>query len=468
MAYIPIQIAGGTYSHNDLSLSAQRTINFLPQIQDSSTEKSEYILESFYGLKTFCAGTGLNRGLFVHRNILYHLHGTTLSSIDSAGVRTTLDAGTIVGDGRAIFSGNGSLVVIVASSVAYTWNPDTTTLTTASDPDFETPNSVATINSQSIYDGDGGRFGVSDVGVPLTIDGLNYGTAEYKADNLQRVYAYITNALMMGEKSIEQWWNSGTGNPPFDRIEGSIINVGLGAIHSVADDDENVYFFADDNQVYVLRGTVVTPILPKVIVREIEGFTTKTDAVGWTMIIDGQWFYVLKFQTADRTFIYPRNGEWFELSSGLTGGRYNGDAYAYAYNKHLIADEDGDVFEMDLSTYTEDSAVIRRTRTLSPIHSGLFGQHGKEIEIKYLVLNGKTGTGTLTGQGSDPEIIMQYANDGENFDTELRAKVGKLGKKTVVYFDIGDSAENWIFRFITTDPVYNSWHSAAIEAEIGI
>ena len=63
---------------------------------------------------------------------------------------------------------------------------------------------------------------------------------------------------------------------------------------------------------------------------------------------------------------------------------------------------------------------------------------------------------------------MQYSHDGENFDTELRAKVGKLGKKTVVYFDIGDSAENWIFRFITTDPVYQSWHSAAIEAEIGI
>lgn len=468
MAYIPIQVTGGTYRHKDLTLSAQSTVNFWAQVQDSATEKSEYILESFYGLKTFSAGTGLNRGLFVHRGILYHLHGTTLSSINSSGVRTTLNAGAIAGDGRAIFSGNGSLVVIVASSVAYTWNPATSTLTTATDSDFETPKSVATINSQSIYDGNGGRFVVSDVGAPLTIDGLNYATAEYNSDNLQRVYAYITNALMMGETSIEQWWNSGTGNPPFDRIEGSIINVGLGAIHSVDDDDENVYFFADDNQVYALNGTVVTPILPKVIVREIEGFATKTDAVGWTMMIDGQWFYVLKFQAANKTFIYPRQGEWFELSSGLDGGRYNGDAYAYSYNKHLIADEEGNVLELDIDTYTEDGSTIRRVRTLSPIHSGLFGQHGKDIEIKYLVLNGKTGTGTLTGQGSDPEIIMQYSHDGENFDTELRAKVGKLGKKTVVYFDIGDSAENWIFRFITTDPVYQSWHSAAIEAEIGI
>jgi len=446
-----------------LGLTAQRTINFNPQLQDAGNEKSPYIIESFYGLKAFSANSGLHRGIFAHQGIGYILLGTTLSSFDSNGTLTTL--GTIPGDGRAVFDGLGSIVIITANGVAYTW--DGSTFTTASDPDFESPNTVTVLNSQAIYDGTAGRFGVSDVGIPLTINALNYATAESKADDLLRPFAYGTNVYMFGAEAIEQWWNSGVGNPPFDRIEGGLISIGLGAVHSVATDDEGIYFFGDDNQVYYLLGGVPTPLLPKAIVREIAPFATRTDAVGWTMQLDGQVFYVLKFTSADRTFIFPKKGQWFELSSGLEGGRYNGDGYAFVYGKHLIADEAGNILELDIDTFTDNGETIRRVRTLSPIHGGLFGQPGKPLEISYLKLIGKTGTGIVSGQGSDPQIILQYSQDGENFGTEIWADVGKMGVETELIFEIGESFENWIFRLVSTDPVYSSWHSAAIEVEIG-
>jgi hypothetical protein len=464
MAYLPVSIAGGTYRHTDLSLTAQRTINFNPQLQDAGNEKSPYTIESFYGLKAFSSNTGLHRGSFAHQGVGYILLGTTLSSFDDAGALTTL--GTILGDGRAVFDGLGSIIIITANSVAYTW--DGTTFTTATDPDFESPNTVTVINSQAVYDGNDGRFGVSDVGLPLTINALNYATAESKADTLLRPFAFGTNVYMFGSEAIEQWWNSGNGNPPFDRIEGGLINIGLRSVHSVAADDDGVFFFGDDDQVYYLLGGVPTPLLPKVIVREISKFTTTTDAVGWTMQLDGQWYYVLKFSSADRTFIFPKGGQWFELSSGLDGGRYNGDGHLFVYGKHLVPDEEGNILELDIDTLTDNGETIRRVRTLSPIHAGLFGKPGKSLEISYLKLIGKTGTGLVSGQGENPQIILQYSQDGENFGTEIWADVGKMGVETELIFEIGESFETWIFRLVSTDPVYSNWHSAAIEVEIGI
>lgn len=459
--YFPVAIAGGTYKHKDLSLTAQRTVNFWPQQQEAGNEKSPYILESFPGYRVFYDGMGLNRGGFFHEGVLYKLNGTTLYSINAGGGATSL--GSIPGDQMAVFAGLGSTIIIVSGGVAYTW--DGSTLTTGTDADFETPQTVTVLNNQAIYDGDDDRFAVSDVGQPLSINALNYGTAEYRGDDLLRPYAFGTTVYMFGTRTIEQWWNDASvSNPPFSPIEGGTIEVGLGAVHSVANTDQRIYFFGHNNQVYALQDSVVTPILPDVIVREIKGFSTTSDAKAWCMQYEGTWFYVISFPTGNRTFIYPEGGEWFELSSGTSGGKFNGEGYAFGYGKHLIFNNSGDILELDIDTYQEAGETIRRERVLSPIHSGLFGQHGRPMHISYFELVGKTGTGNSSA--SDPEIIFQYSEDGENWSTEQRAHVGKLGVRTRVMFEINETRDNWIFRIISTDPVYSSWHSAAIEAEI--
>ena len=184
------------------------------------------------------------------------------------------------------------------------------------------------------------------------------------------------------------------------------------------------------------------------------------------MCLDGQWFYVLKFPDADRTFIYPKGGQWFELSSGVDGGRYQGDGYVYAFGKHLVPDENGNIFELDIDTFAENGSVIRRVRTLAPIHGGMFGVPGKEIEISSFRLVGKTGTGILTGQGSDPVVMLQWSYDGENFNTETWGYVGEMGVFTEILFDVNEAHENWIFQIVSTDPVYSSWHAAGIEMQV--
>jgi hypothetical protein len=466
---VEINITGGTYEHRSRPLSAQVTRNFWPQAQEGAGT-SEYILETFPGLASFSAGSGADRGMFEHKGVPYKVTGTTLASINSAGTRTTL--GTIPGSSRCIFDGMGDTIIVVSDGVAYTWNGSV--LTTATDVDFETPQTVTVLNAQAIYDGDDARFCVSDPGDPLNINGLNYATAEGVADNLVRPYAFNQIVQMLCEKHMEGWWNSGSGNPPFDRLEGGLYQVGLAARYSVAHNKNYMYFLGSDRNVYRLgSGAPETGFTPRPLVREFSQFTTVSDAIGWCMNYQGQDFYILKFPIENKTFAYPEGGQWFELSSstyddGPIAGRYRGNSAVYCYGKHLVADEDGNVLELDEDTYTDDGDAIRRVRDSAPIHGGLVGAPGRTITLTYLRILMETGVGEV---GTAPQIMVQISTDGgRTFGTEVRGDVGEVGDYTtpVDWMGLNESGDPIIVRVVTTGAFYFSIHSAVAELEVGM
>ncbi len=458
---VPINLTGGTYSHKSLPLSAQKTVNFWPQLQTNPGAKSVYILESFPGLTLFSTGGNKERGTFAHNGVLYQVSGTDLVSINSSGVRTVL--GVIPGKGRCIFDAMIDSVIIVTGGRVFEW--DGSTLAEGDPSDFETPNAVTVLNSQAIYDGNESRFCVSDVGEPLAINGLNYGAAEAKADALVRPYAFNEVVRMFGTETTEGWWNSGAGNPPFDRLEGGIVNVGLKAIESIGANDRNLYFLGSDSQVYRMSGGDVTPVSPQPLTREIDNFTNASDAIGWCMNYQGQEFYVLTFIADDKTYIYPENGEWFELSSGVSGGRYIGQGYAYIYGKHLIVDKDSHVYQLSDSSYSENGNVIQRTRDSAPIHGGLFGVPGKQLEMNSLVLIMETGVGTLAN--TDPVVMLSFSDDGgKTWSEQMFGDVGPMGAFLYeVRWDCLGTFDSRIIRIQTSDAVHYSIHSASAEIE---
>lgn len=466
---IEINVTGGTYKTKSQSLSAQVTRNFWPQKQQNGATKSPYVLESWVGLRLAgtATGNGADRGMLEHRGILYRVAGTTLYGVSSDGTHTAY--GTIPGTGRCIMWGIGTAILIVTGGRIFQW--DSLLLTEGNDVDFESPNSVTVLNTQAIYDGIADRFCVSDPGDPLVINSLNYATAESNSDNLLRVYAFDQNLYLMGEKTIEPWWNSGSGNPPFDRLEGAIINVGLGALHSAANNDKYLYFYGDDNHVYALQGANVEAVSDEALQRIFGKYTTVSDAIGWCMSLQGQQFYVIKFPTEDKTWVYPEGGSWFEWSSGIDGGACIANSYAYSYRKHFVADEsNGNLYELDFETYTENNETIVRLRDSAPLHGGMFGKPGKDIEFNRFQLILEVGTGLSSGQGSDPVIMLSLSNDGgKSFGTEMWGNIGKLGEnqKVVEWGPLG-SAKSWVIRLRTSDPVHYSIHSAAADIAIGI
>lgn len=463
---VPINLAGGSYRHKSLPLSAQVTRNFWPQKVDNDRAKSTYILESWPGLTSFGSATGVNGGMFEHRGTLYKVTGGALYSVSSAGTHTSL--GTVGGTGLGVFDAIGTSVIYVRGGVPYVW--DGVTLTTVTDIDLEAPQGVAVINNQAIYDGNNGRFCVSDVGVPGTIQSLNYATAETFADDLLRAYVFDERVLLFGSTSIEKWWNSGVGNPPFDREQGGTIKIGLGAVQSIASNQAGVYFLGNDLRIYRLTAGGLESVSNRAIHEEIKGYSSASDAIGFCFTKGEQYFYQITFPAGNKTFIYPEGGEWVELSSGVDGGKYNGESYAYCYGKHLIADDNGGIFELDDNAYTENGATIRRVRDSAPLHGGLFGKPGKTLTMTRFELIMETGTGLVSGQGIDPVVMLSFSDDGGRaFSTETWGSIGRLGQFMwrVEWFCLG-AFDARIVRISITDPVKCIIHSAAADIEVGI
>jgi hypothetical protein len=464
---VTINLTGGSYKHKSLPVSAQRTINFIPQVVDDPITKNKYILNSFVGQKLFSTVAGKSRGMFFHKGLLYRVVGNNLYSVLNNGTHNLL--GSVPGNDKCIFDALDNKVIFIADRKAFVF--DGSSLTQITDSDLDPPDSVAVLNKHAIFDGNFDQFVVSNAGDPFTIDGLNYAAAESKADNLIRCYAFDQSVYMFGETTIEQWWNSGVGKPPFDRVEGSIINIGLGGILGVCSNLNYIYFFGNDRKVYRMKGSSVEPVTNQVLVQEFSSYTTVSDVRLWSMDIDNINYVVVSFPTANRTWCYIQGGDWFEWSSGTSGGRNRADGYVYAYNKHLVEDyENGNIYELTSDVYTENNNEILRQRDSAPLDGAIFGYPGKKITMNELIINIETGTGLISGQGSDPVIMLSFSDDGgRTFSTERWGTVGKLGLYQYrVRFNSLGSFYNRILRIKTSDPVYYCIRDVIADIEVGI
>jgi len=470
---VPINITGGTYQHKSRPLSKQLTRNWWPQVQGTQKARSDYILQSFYGLNLFKTQSGnTDRGMLVNQGRLYKVTDTTLYEVNILGTHTSL--GTIPGSSRCMMKSMGSQVIIGnGSGLVFVWNG--TTLTQVTDPNIGLPRGVAVLNNQAIYDqGSGQGFDVSDVATPGTINGLNNASAESFSDDLLIPYAYRETLYLMGKETIELWYNSGQGNPPFDKIQGAGQNIGLGAIHSVADMPDLMFFFGSDKQFHSLTpgsSTVDTVISNPAMAKEFQDYLITDDCIGWTMELEGQWFYIATFPSQDITWVYPVGGEWFQWGSSAIG-RIRGNSYAYVFGKHLVAEyNSGNIYELDPEVYTDNGEAIIRTRDSAPIHSGIFGADNKEFEINSLEIVLETGVGLLDGQGSNPQIMLSVSRDGgKSFGTERFMRIGTLGERVLVRTNsLGRfKPSGCVLRIRFSDPTYCAIYSANIDAEICI
>lgn len=467
---IPLNITGGSYESRSRPLSAQSTVNFYPELQDDPFTQSKYVLQPFPGYKIFGSSSGVDRGMLEHKGVLYKVSGTTLYSVSSTGTHTAL--GTVLGSGQCIMAGFGDYVEI-ATEQGKVYEYDLATVTENTNVNLETPVSVSHLNQTAIYDGDGGRFVVSQVGDATDINGLDYATAESSADSIIRGYSFQQKFWAFGSKTIEPWFFSGVGRPPLDRIDGGIVTIGLGARASVANNDTYMYFLADDRRVYRISSVgQAEPVSNIAISNAFEGYSTVDDATAFCYTMQGQNFYQINFPTEDKTWNFTESvGQWFETSRSSSTGRSLANSHAFVYGKNLVADyRNSNIYEWDMDTFTENGLPMTRQRDTGPLHGGLVGAPGRELELNRFELILERGVGILTGQGSDPVIMLQISVDGgRTFGTEFWAKIGKSAEfmQKVEWHGLGRFAEG-IIRIKTSDPVTYSIHSANADIDIAI
>jgi len=465
---IPVNVTGPSYQDRSRPLSSQETRNFYPELVESG--KDQFVIKSFPGQKNLgSASEGDDRGQHQMNEVAYRVVGNTLYEVSKTGVHTSI--GGIPGSDRCIFADDGVNMFIVAGGAVNKYSNSTELLTVVTDTDIVGAQSVTFINNQFAY-----TFPLltvfSTVGDGSDATSLNAVGAESNPDLLVRDYAFSQVLYRFGKRSCENWYNSGVGTPPFDRIEGQIINVGLQAIHSVANSKDFIYWLGSDNQVYAARGGQERAISTAAISGEIQSYSETTDAFGEVFTIDDKTIYMLTFPSANKTWaLIEELGEngWFELSERVTEGRYNAGSTLEVYNKIFIGDRaNGNLNELDFNTYDEAGETWQRRRVLGSINGDKLGEKGHRVQMSRMEFIIEAGTGLITGQGENPKIMLEASYDGgKSWTTGNWLKIGRLGQTNIraEWYSM-KSFYDMIVRLTTSDPVAFNIYSAVIDIRL--
>jgi hypothetical protein len=472
---VPVEFAKTSYKSKSLPVSAQRLLNFYPEVQPDGS-KSRVVLFGTPGLDLFAtAGSGPVRGMQVMGSLLYVVSSTTLYSVSAAGVVTSI--GTISGSSNVSMASNGTELIIchgsTSSDKAYRYTV-AGGLAAIGDADFRYCDTVDFLDQFFIFNAnDGsGQFFISDVGSGSSYDAAQFATAEAKPDVLRRVLTSNREIWLLGAETVEIWGNQG-GAFPFVRQH--VIQIGCISRFSPAFIFDGVCWLGDDGVVYFGSGYSAQRISTHAIEQEFATYTTLEDAIAYAYKDEGHYFYVLSFPTQGKTWCVdvplalgnPSIG-WHERSYFNNGShtRHRSNCYARFSGKNLVGDySNGNIYELNNDVYTDNDDTIQRIAVAPTIHA-----NGQTFFIGRFEIEFEFGVGLESGQGSNPEAMLEWSdNGGRSFDSDIALSVGAGDPgeytKQAVWLFLG-MYRQFTPKLIVSDPV--KWVVIQANADIEI
>lgn len=444
---IPIQWATGTGKGRSEGANGSRLINlFAEQLPPDS--KNPVVLYGTPGQSLFSSLANFPVfGLMVMDEALYSVTDTSLYSIDTFGV--TADIGSVIITDRVSWATNGTDLVFVDGSNGYHYSI-AGGLVQFSGDGWYPARTVTYQDGYFIFErADTGQFFITNL-LSTTLDPLKFATGEAAPDDTLAVLSDHRELWLFGAHSIEVWYNSGDPDFPFERMQGAYIERGCAAALTVTKMDNSVFWLADDGVVYRALGYQPQRISTHAVEFDISDYRWE-DAFAYTYSEEGHKFFVLTFPTSDKTWCFDvSTGVWHERSYA-TYGRHNGNCYARCYDKHLVGDFlTGDIFELDMDVGTDNGEEIKRTAVSPPIHAGRDDVCCYSFEVDM-----ESGVGLTTGQGSDPQAMLQWSDDGgKTWSNEHWTDIGKRGEylTRVRWRRLGQFRQRQ-FRLMISDPV---------------
>jgi hypothetical protein len=348
------------------------------------------------------------------------------------------------------------------------WIYDTTNgLRQITDEDFFSADVVDFQDQYFIFNRAGtGQFFLSNLNAGSVYTATDIATAEGDPDRLVALISNRRELWLYGAETIEIWYNSGNADFPFSRFEGGFLERGCAAAFSIAEDDNSLFWLAEDRIFYRADGYTPQRISQHGIEEALRKYKVISDACAFIYTMGGHKFYVCTFPSEDATWVYDiTTGLWHERQS-LGMGRWRVNVYANAFGKHLVGDfEDGRIGELDLDTYQEYGVTMLGSATGPPVYDDkqrLF-HHRFELDIE-------AGVGLTSGQGSDPQIWLDYTEDGGRTFSERKPffAMGKIGAylQRLRWLRLGQARQR-IYRMTVSDPVKRSFVAAHLTVEVG-
>lgn len=456
-----IPFVGGAYLARSSSFACRRCINLYPEKDESSTAKNVAAMIGTPGLRLLVTlpGTGAIRGVWQPTSgDMIAVQGGSVFRVSPSWVATL--AGTMATTvGPVSIVDNGITAIIVDGPSLYSLNLATSAFAQVANTSGS--DRVDYLDSYFIFNRpDTDQFYISGPD-NVTLDPLDFSSAAGSPDKIVTFIVDHRQLVIFGSQSGEIFENTGAADFPIERSGNVFIEQGCAAKFGIAKIDNTVFWLGGNKSgqgiVWRLDGARPIRISTHAIEFAIQSYSTISDCEAYAYQQEGHSYVVFNFPTAGATWVFDASTNlWHERAylNPATGvlERHRASSHCFFAGEHVVGDwENGNLYALDLNYYTDNGAAIPRILTSAHISDGSY----KKIKFNALEVNFEAGTGTQTGQGADPQAMLDWSDDaGKTWSREHWVDIGAVGRYTDrARWERLGTARDRVYRVTVSDPV---------------
>ena len=460
-------ILGSSYVARSINAADNRMVNLFPEATPDGGKTAGF-LNRAPGLKFLqTIGDGPIRGLWAHQTNgedFYVASGTEFYKVDGL-TNTPTKLGDITGTGQVSIADNGTQLFIACNPDAFIYDEVTDVFQQITDPDFPGAVTVGYLDGYFVFnEPDSQRMWVTALLNGLDVSPLDFASAEGSPDGIVAINVDHREVWVFGTDSIEVWYDAGLADFPLQRIQGAFNEIGCVATFSVAKLDNGLFWLGCDARgqgiVYRANGYTGTRVSTHAIEYAIQSYGNISDAIAYTYQQDGHAFYVLTFPSANATWVYDvATQAWHERAGWDNGSftRHRSNCQCNFQGEIVVGDyENGNIYAFDLDTYADNGGIQKWLRSWRALPTGT--NNLKRSAQHSLQLDCESGVGLNNGQGSEPQVMLRWSDDGgHTWSNEHWANMGKIGQffRRVFWRRLGMTLKlrDRVYEVSGTDPV---------------
>lgn len=339
------------------------------------------------------------------------------------------------------------------------------------DPAFLGADRVAFIEGWLIFNQPGTRtfYTNAPVAYTLTFAGAFYALKDAFTDNLNTLFEQNRELWLIGDTRSEVWFNSGGANFAFSRLPGIGPRIGCAAKHSIAQVGPEYCWLGrigeqGENVIVMTNQYSWVRVSNHAIEHAIASYPLVSDAIADSYEEDGHLIYQITFPTADVTWCLDvttweaTQGKmgWFQRLSWNTNTgtyhRHQANTMVNFADVRMVGDyQTGQIHQQSRQYYTDAGNVLRCQRRTPHVWSR---RNRKRAFFSSLQIEFKAGVGLQTGQGSNPQCMLRWSDDGaQSWGGEMWAPIGLAGDtlNRAMWFQLG-AARDRVWEANYSDP----------------
>lgn len=388
--------------------------------------------------------------------VLLAIVGNTLYSITSAYAATAV--GTLTtSTGPLNITDNGTAAYFCDVNARYSYTFSGSVFAIQTDGGFTGGGRADVIDGFIVYPQPGTQqWGATSFNSVSSI-ALSVGLKNGAPDNIVSLIVNNREVFLLGESTGEVWQDVGAFPFPFLRIPGTSMQHGVAAVNTVAPLGNSFAFVSQDRRgqgvVVVMNGYQPVEISNHAVTTSIANRVI-SDAMAYTYQLAGHEFYVVTFPSIDTTWVYDAATQLWHKWMSFSGGafhRHRSNCQCLFQGLVLVGDyQNGRIYALDNDVFTDNGATIKRLRRCPHLVSDFNQGYFSALQIQF-----QPGVGLASGQGSDPEAMLRWSNDGgSTWSNEHWRTIGKVGKyrHRAIWRRLG-IARDRVFEVSITDPV---------------